>query len=244
MKFSACFLFPAVLLGLFSFEAKGKSTSSSHWFLFEREGKPIATVKQTIRTDSAKKSITILQSRTLLGGPKGSLETESVSLNNSKLTPSFLSSKLKAADRELHYRVMARSKGRLKEFEVVFDPVKGPGKFDKARVPADIDSVFHSALPVYLSRLESGFYVNYVITEDDAEGANVKSRYTKIQRLTEKKEIGGEQCSRSLLEFGGFAANMWVNPDGILCEFDMPSVKTKVTRTTEAKVKVLLGQAK
>lgn len=222
--------------------AAEKASSTSNWFILERDGKPLATIKETIRTD--KKSVSIIQSRTMLGELKGTIETESVSVNNSKLTPSFLHSHTKTPATEIVFRISAKADGKVRQFEVTFDPVKGPGKFDKTRQPEDLGMVFSSALPLYLSKLESGFYVNYVITEDDAETAKIKSRYAKIRRMDETKNIAGEECSRSEVDLGGFPCTIWVNTNGILCEYDMPVAKTKIVRASQAKVDLLLKKAK
>ena len=216
--------------------AKDKKGTDS-WAILEREGKTLAVVHEKAVRDPKEKSFTLTQTWTNRGKVPGSIEVEAVALDDATLEPSWLHVRYRSADgsESYTYRLALRMNGRFKDLEVTFERLKPKSEKAVKTVPKPSDAIFFSMLPRYVARLKPGFYVATGIMEDTRE-ARLVTRPLRIQKIDEKKKIGGNECEKALVDAGGDSGYLWVTSEGVLCDFEMQGVvHWKFAKESEAK---------
>ncbi|HEY8280574.1 MAG TPA: hypothetical protein VIH99_13170 [Bdellovibrionota bacterium] len=215
--------------------------SEEVWYVVRKNGKTSAVFSESVTKDVAEKSVSIRQKWELIAPARGRIKLESLSVGDATLSPSWMKVRFKKKDGKKEFRFTASAVSDLgkPQFKLEFEQIKPKKKKTEKFFDNPPDGVFYTALPLYLSRLKTGTYLATGIMED-IDSPEFSTKKLRLQRLDESKDIHGERCSRSVVDIGGFPGDLWANAAGRLCELSLPTMKTKISRSTDAEAKKLL----
>jgi hypothetical protein len=208
------------------------------WYLIKRGDKSASSVHESVSTNAKENSSNLRQSVNLFGKDGALVTIETASLNDEKLTPSWMETVFKSTDGKTWYKrsIKARMNGRFTDAEVTVDHLKPKLPTETKTDFMPKDGIFYSSIPRYVAKLKTGLYVVQAIMED-SKLAKLETRNVRIQRLAEKKDFAGVSCTNAIVDVGGFGGMMWVSDEGKLCQYDVPSAPLLISLSTAEETK-------
>lgn len=207
------------------------------WYLFSVAGVPQGYFEEVAENRPGEKQIAITQKWVEKDGGKTETYIGSVASDDGKLTPVAFFSERKGAK---VYKIDGRVKaGKL---EMTFKPIKPKGKNGRKSVAVDDNVLLSNFVPMKLASHnpnEGSF--NFSAVVEDAKDGNFDSRTGSALVFGITKEIRGNTCRKSVVEFEGVAAEWWVTKEGKLCDLTNASQKYRLELSSEKEAKKALG---
>ncbi|MGZ3651388.1 MAG: hypothetical protein ACXWR1_04425 [Bdellovibrionota bacterium] len=208
------------------------------WYLMKKGEKASSSIHESVSNNAKEGSSNLRQSLNLFGKDGALVTVETASLNDEKMTPSWMESVFKSRDGKTWYKrsIKARMNGRFTDAEITVEHLspKLPTETKTDFMPKD--GIFYSSIPRLVAKQKTGLYVVQAIMED-SKLAKLETRNVRIQRLAEKKDFAGVSCSNALVDVGGFGGMMWVTDEGKLCQYDVPSAPLLISLSTAEEAK-------
>lgn len=207
------------------------------WYLFTTNGAAQGYFEEVMEKRPGDKHLAVTQRWVEKEGGRTETYIGSVAADDGKLTPVAFFSERKGP-KEV-YKIDGRVKGG--QLDMNYKPTKPKGQTVKKSAPVASDMVLSNFLPLLLARHEGGGEFKFSAVVEDARDGNFSSRAGTAEVFGKTKEIRGQSCRRTVVEFNGVDGEWWITKEGKLCDLLMPGTQQRLQLTTEADAKKALG---
>jgi hypothetical protein len=223
--------------------AKSAAPDNAYWIRM-KAGDKTAAIYMNLTEKRPNNGLYALQRWKMFGeGVVATTTMETLSVDDESLSPSWMESRFDSPVRKSSLKAMVVMSGKFQDFELTFRSELPKKPKETKRFPMPSRAIFYTSLPRYVARLPPGLHVVTAIIEDGQE-PRLNTKLLRINRMSTKRAFGLKTCERAEIDFNGSEGEMWITPEGSLCELILPTSNMRFELVSAAEAETEIAAAR